>query len=114
MHTHRTVIRTHYVWHDEGFFKVGAKVGGDTAVIDAPSHVPCPCSRAVTPPGIMSTALFKFAKGVDKTCIDQLGERCTFLRTETGVFCVVFGAGKVDFLMSDVQIATEKDRFLLL
>ena len=53
------------------------------------------------------------AEGVGEAGTEEIGEALALLIGEAGAHAVGFGAGEVDFLVGDVEIATEDDGFLV-
>ena len=49
------------------------------------------------------------AVGVDEACFDDGIEAGAFFIGETGVLSVLFRAREIDFLVSDIEVATEED-----
>ena len=55
----------------------------------------------------------KVTKGVEKAFREKVGNTLPFLIGEPGVTPISFGVSQVDFLMSDVEVATQHHRFLM-
>ena len=49
------------------------------------------------------------AEGVDEAALQKFGEASAFLIGEAGGLAVFFGAGEVDLVVRDVEVAAEND-----
>ena len=89
--------------------------GGDAKIVDPPTDIPLASSGAIRPPSVAVWCIgVEQAKAVNKSSLHNGVESGAFLIGEARVPAVALRVGQVDFLMSDIEIAAEDDRFALL
>ena len=54
----------------------------------------------------------KVSEGVNKACLQQVSESVSFLLSEASILLVGFGVLQVNFVVCDIHVATDYDRFL--
>ena len=106
------MIAAHNIGVNHSFFDSILQAVGDEKIVNAPTNIAIAGLHHVGPPGIGVFARWiKVAEGICETFHEEFTHFAAFFISEACVAAIAFRIFNVDFLMGDVDIAAQNDRF---
>ena len=98
---------------DPGTLETRAQDAVHVFAVQAPSDIFFANPGPVTPPGVLPGVLAKFPKGIHKVFGQKLIHPGSFFGKKSRRLGVGLRVGQIDFFVSDINISTKNETFLL-